>query len=230
MSNDKKRQRFIELLEQLQALESERLGVVALAVMNRFSEVMLEFMTPFYLEKFPRRRKVTMKALKVEMGEELRAAEEGFERGLQYRCWEAEHGIKATKEEMSRLGAVPKGGDKRLCYHWVYPNFTQGLGQDHYDRKTAERYKLHAEQNGIEAEIEVTQTGAKRRYNSYKVFVFVEHPADLEMLRLAPGMTMREFVKWAWGNGVNPRVYHPFLPHGFEEQNGLDFFGNEVGG
>jgi hypothetical protein len=28
--------------------------------------------------------------------------------------------------------------------------------------------------------------------------------------------------------GVNPRVYMPFLPHGIEQQLGLDYFGNDL--
>jgi hypothetical protein len=36
-----------------------------------------------------------------------------------------------------------------------------------------------------------------------------------------------EVVRLCWKRGVNPRVYYPFLPVGFEEKNGLDFFGNK---
>lgn len=38
---------------------------------------------------------------------------------------------------------------------------------------------------------------------------------------------LREWVKGCWRRGVNPRVYNPFLPHGYEERVGLDYFGNE---
>jgi len=43
-----------------------------------------------------------------------------------------------------------------------------------------------------------------------------------------PGPTLREQVRLCWKRGVNPRVYSPFLPHGYEQSVGLDYFGGET--
>lgn len=36
-----------------------------------------------------------------------------------------------------------------------------------------------------------------------------------------------DLVRRCWAHGVNPRVYNPFLEHGFEAAHGLDFFGGQ---
>lgn len=38
---------------------------------------------------------------------------------------------------------------------------------------------------------------------------------------------LREWVRTCWKVGINPRVLDPYLPHGYEEAQGLDFFGGE---
>jgi hypothetical protein len=61
----------------------------------------------------------------------------------------------------------------------------------------------------------------------YEVWVSVAEDLDIEVLRLKPDIPLRETVRLCWKRGVNPRVYMPFLPHGYEEQEGLDRFGGE---
>lgn len=39
---------------------------------------------------------------------------------------------------------------------------------------------------------------------------------------------MVEVVRLCWKREVNPRVMYPFLPHGFEERHGLDYFGGKA--
>ena len=56
---------------------------------------------------------------------------------------------------------------------------------------------------------------------------WVEGELDVEVLRRV-GVSFREFVRLCWKLGSNPRVYLPTLPHGFEEQQGLDYFGNDL--
>ena len=41
---------------------------------------------------------------------------------------------------------------------------------------------------------------------------------------------LREQVRRSWARGVNPRVFNPFLPHGYEEQEGIDYFGRDLRG
>lgn len=40
--------------------------------------------------------------------------------------------------------------------------------------------------------------------------------------------SLRAWVQRCWKAGLNPRVYDPFLPAGYEERVGLDYFGNDV--
>jgi len=50
---------------------------------------------------------------------------------------------------------------------------------------------------------------------------------DGEVVKRRYAFTLKERVRRCWKNGLNPRVFHPFLPHGYEEKNSLDYFGNE---
>jgi hypothetical protein len=58
--------------------------------------------------------------------------------------------------------------------------------------------------------------------------VRVESEVDAEIVRRCPPLSLREQVRRCWKRGVNPRVLNPFLPHGYEEQVGLDFFGGDL--
>lgn len=69
---------------------------------------------------------------------------------------------------------------------------------------------------------------ARYVFADFEVWVKLAEPVDLVILKHKPGVSMRDFVKQCWARGVNPRVYCPFLPHGFEERQGIDFQGREV--
>lgn len=43
-----------------------------------------------------------------------------------------------------------------------------------------------------------------------------------------PGLPLREVIRRHWARGVNPRVYYPLLPHGYEEEVGIDCFGHDL--
>lgn len=65
----------------------------------------------------------------------------------------------------------------------------------------------------------------------FDILVAVETEADVDLVRrraAASPITLREWVKQCWGSGVNPRVYMPLLPVGYEAKEGLDFFGGET--
>jgi len=64
--------------------------------------------------------------------------------------------------------------------------------------------------------------------DGFRVVALVEAEVDGEVLKRLPGVPLREWVRLCWKLGANPRVYNPYLPHGYEEKNGLDFFGNEL--
>ena len=58
--------------------------------------------------------------------------------------------------------------------------------------------------------------------------VRVADAVDVEILRRCPPPPLREQVRRSWARGVNPRVFNPFLPHGYEEQVGIDYFGRDL--
>lgn len=70
--------------------------------------------------------------------------------------------------------------------------------------------------------------GDSKRFTMFKVLTAVESRLDVHVMLFRPGLTMREEVRLWWSMALNPRVSHPFLPHGYEEKNGLDFQGREI--
>jgi hypothetical protein len=64
--------------------------------------------------------------------------------------------------------------------------------------------------------------------DGFRVVALVEAEVDAGVLKRLPGVPLREWVRLCWKLGCNPRVYNPYLPHGYEEKNGLDFFGNDL--
>jgi hypothetical protein len=63
--------------------------------------------------------------------------------------------------------------------------------------------------------------------DGFKVIALCEGAVDAEVLKRLPGVPLREWVRLCWKLGANPRVYSPYLPHGYEEREGLDFFGGD---
>jgi hypothetical protein len=61
-----------------------------------------------------------------------------------------------------------------------------------------------------------------------EVWVPVAEQLDLEILRRRPKLSLREQVRLCWKRGANPRVYNPFLPHGYEEREAIDMQGNDL--
>jgi hypothetical protein len=87
---------------------------------------------------------------------------------------------------------------------------------------------LKAQLHGLDCEVreidQVVDIGGSRCFG---LFVKTTEQ-DLAILDSKPEPGLRDIVQFCWRSGANPRVYFPFLPHGFEEENGLDFFGNDV--
>jgi hypothetical protein len=68
-----------------------------------------------------------------------------------------------------------------------------------------------------------------RNYGSeFEVLVRVEHEADLAVVKEHGYVPKREAIRKFWAWGLQPRVIDPFLPYGYEEQNGLDYFGRDL--
>jgi hypothetical protein len=62
----------------------------------------------------------------------------------------------------------------------------------------------------------------------WDVVVRVQEQLDFEILKLRPEPPLKEQVRLCWARGVNPRVYNPFLPYGYEKENGITYEGTFV--
>lgn len=115
---------------------------------------------------------------------------------------------------------------------------SQGYGARSYARNSAESRADVARACGVDVEItEDVRTWegldwsgrmTKHSLSTFHVCVGVASKVDVELLKRLPGPTLREQVRLCWKRGVQPRVFNPFLPHDYEEKNGLDYFGNDL--
>lgn len=113
---------------------------------------------------------------------------------------------------------------------------SQGFGASKYAKGVAENWADQARRYDVPVCIwrKPPRIGKGYRGESFEyggawcVFVAVVEPLDLEILKRKPEMSLREWVRAQWKRGVNPRVYNPWLPVGYEEKVGLDYFGGET--
>jgi hypothetical protein len=97
------------------------------------------------------------------------------------------------------------------------------MGAGRYAKEDAESKAEQARGAGLDAEVRFVDG----EFPEYRVFANTDEAGwDLAMRK--PVQSLKDWVKSCWKRGVNPRVYNPFLPAGFEEKVGLDYFGNEV--
>ena len=116
--------------------------------------------------------------------------------------------------------------DWTLFHHTSsYLYSSQGWGAEKYAKASAQQSVDHCEDFGFLAEI---REDRREHSTDYDVYVALDS-LGVEILK-RKSMSLREWVRRCWAKGVNPRVYNPFLPHGFEEKAGLDYFGGYVKG
>ena len=105
---------------------------------------------------------------------------------------------------------------------WVSSYNSQGFGANKYAKGACENYAQKAIHYGFETEVRHNKEGIE----SYDCYVGATQLA-LDILEEKPEIPLREWVKSQWKRGVNPRVLCPFLPAGYEDEEGLDYFGGE---
>lgn len=105
---------------------------------------------------------------------------------------------------------------------------SQGFSAMRYATASAEQTADRLRSLGLNAVVERRQTErtiAARPHSHPLEFVVVLvdiDPADLPLLKRAKvEVSLVDEVAACWRRGVNPRVYNPFLPHGFEERHGI---------
>jgi hypothetical protein len=129
-------------------------------------------------------------------------------------------------KELAALAAdltVEPGEWHELTTTWDSTFRTQGFSADKYAEGSAQLSADTARHHGVAVEVRRTTDPA-----GYTVMVQVREALDVEILKLKSPPSLRESVRLCWKRGVNPRVFNPFLPPGYEETAGLDYFGNNT--
>lgn len=111
---------------------------------------------------------------------------------------------------------------------------TQGFGAGTYARNSVENQADTARAAGIPVVIrsQTVKTNpdsfthfAPTSISYYEAWCPIDSDVDVELLQRKSRPSIVEQVRLCWKRGVNPRVYHYFLPPDFETKHGLDYFG-----
>jgi len=132
----------------------------------------------------------------------------------------------------------PRAGDVPLEIFdvWVQTYRSQGFGAVKYAESKADMIAMEAANatgGKVATRVEKVYSekgsgGPMEEPISFKVLAHVKDESDIVLIGLKPHWPLREAVRQCWSRGVNPRVYNPGLPHGYEESEGLDFFGRDL--
>lgn len=135
-------------------------------------------------------------------------------------AWRLDCDLLRKQLQMLAVNLVPRAGDQwhtvRSFYAGAYSS--QGSSADRYAEQRALLDVAHVGPFGIEVR-------ATHSNGSVHAQAKVASEVDARIIEYLPRIELVTFVQLCWKRGVNPRVYYPMLPHGFEEKNGLDFFG-----
>lgn len=106
-------------------------------------------------------------------------------------------------------------------------DFSTQCDSSKYTRAAADMNCEHVKYCGIQAE--VRQEPIKTQFSDLEYYnVYAGCSSEVcEIIRMKDGPPLRTIVKRLWSTGTNPRVLMPFLPHGYEDSVGLDYFGKE---
>jgi len=137
---------------------------------------------------------------------------------------------------VSSLDVRPGSEKKVMTRVDLMPFRSQGYGADKYARTKAEMIAAEAAEHGVESEVVPipwppmpdNQGPAPKGPMGYQVVTYVKDESDAWLLALKPRWELKETVRQCWKRGVNPRVYLPHLPHGFESEVGIDYQGNDL--
>lgn len=133
--------------------------------------------------------------------------------------------------ELAQAVSPPKSDDWFHCDTKNSGNWgSVGFGAIHYAEAAALSVVDQIQSCDIEAE---TRTTNPRSYDHGISHADIEVWAKTtligwEIIRRRPALPLVERVRLCWKRGANPRVDMWWLPVGYEEQNGLDYFGHYV--
>jgi hypothetical protein len=134
-----------------------------------------------------------------------------------------------TMAELALVACVHHADTWQLwceCSVMLFPTQTS---PETYAKGSAMLGVRSAEKLGCKARlVHVPHDPLRRTFASYRAEVAVESEGDVEILKLKPSLTDREWAQTLLRAQCNLRVFNTFLPYGWEEKMGLDYFGNDV--
>lgn len=209
---------FEKIYNQLKKLESDWKET-----MIRYQKECDEWFAAEFKRQFPKKKQYDFNLI-VGRDEMLKPWKENAEK------WHKEHSethktLNKQLDELARTAEIPKSDEWILHYTssgYYYSSQTQ---PEHYAEGDAKRQQSICEMNGVECK----RTCERQEISPYllhKIWIKSTQTGS-EILKRKP-YSLRDFVKYSWKNGVNPRVSNPFIPYGFEEENGLDYHGNDL--
>lgn len=128
-----------------------------------------------------------------------------------------------------RSPVVPTTEERLLYVYDSCDHLSQGYGASKYALAAAQARGDMFEAAGLPVRIVTEDQRASAnggRHAIHRVYGHLD-AAGKDQLERRP-VDLVEAVRRSWQRGANPRVARPFLPHGFEETHGLDFFGGRV--
>ena len=179
-----------------------------------------------YAVKYPKRKAIREKAFLDSGTAAILATFRAQANGMLKRQGAAVRALETRLEFLARRESVrPDLSVWTKAYVvWESTYQSQGFGAAKYARNAAESkaddYRFH----GLTVDVREEKTEHGTR--DYAVWVNADETTCEQVSRLDKP-DLKEWVRLCWKRGVNPQVYCPFLPPGFEERVGLDYFGNE---
>jgi hypothetical protein len=148
-------------------------------------------------------------------------------------CYAEHEGLRRRLSELAPLAEVRPAGPDAYWYaldlrtSWDYS--TQGYGAGKYAEGAVQFTADVARSLGFVDGVDLVVLRAPyHTEDAWLAAVRVEDAIDVEIVKRSPPPPLREQVRLAWKRGVNPRVYFSSLPHGYEEQVGIDYFGRDL--
>lgn len=148
-------------------------------------------------------------------------------------CYAEHNALRKSLDELAPLAELRRAGPDgywhpfELRSTWNYS--TQGYSALRYAEGAVQSAADVARALGFVDGVDlVVLRAGYHTEDAWLAAVRVEDEIDVEIVRRSPPPPLREQVRLCWKRGVNPRVYNPFLPHGYEEQAGLDYFGRDL--
>ena len=164
----------------------------------------------------------------------LRPIWDWYQQEIKSRRSEMRWQLHLLHEAADQIEPVP--GDEWNTVHTYdgSDHHTQGMGADEYARGRAVLRSLKYAAFGIQTRITRERNPAPKNppwyYSRTSKFILEAKCSklDISIEEYRIDMNLRDWLKACLQQGLNPRVYHPLLPHGLEAKLGLDHFGNDL--